>query len=110
MQIKTEQNNGVAIVNISGHRLDLANANAFRQAMEPILIENQNVLFDFEGLRFIDSSGLGAILHSLRELRSREGNLKLCNMRPVVRSLFELVRMHKIIENFDSREEALKSY
>jgi anti-sigma B factor antagonist len=38
------------------------------------------------------------------------GQLKLCCMAKPVRSIFELVRMHKIFEIHITEEEALRSF
>ena len=58
----------------------------------------RKVVFDLRELRFVDSSGLGAILSCLRQLNGKGGELKLCGMTKPVRALFELVRMHKIFD------------
>ena len=68
------------------------------------------LVFDMNALRFVDSSGLGALLSCLRQVHSSGGDLKLCEMAKTVRALFELVRMHRIFEIYSSREEALRSY
>jgi len=44
------------------------------------------------------------------EFKSEEGDLKLMGVRKAVQTLFELVRMHRIIEIFDNREEAMDSF
>jgi len=67
------------------------------------------VVFDLRELRFVDSSGLGAILSCLRQLNAKGGDLKLCEMTKPVRALFELVRMHKIFDIYVTRGEALRA-
>jgi anti-sigma B factor antagonist len=67
------------------------------------------VVFDLRELRFVDSSGLGAILSCLRQLNAKGGDLKLCEMTKPVRALFELVRMHKIFDIYVTKEQALRA-
>jgi anti-sigma B factor antagonist len=67
------------------------------------------VVFDLRQLRFVDSSGLGAILSCLRQLNAKGGDLKLCEMTKPVRALFELVRMHKIFDIYVTKEQALRA-
>ena len=61
-------------------------------------------------LKFLDSSGLGAILSCLRQLNASSGELKLCGMSKGVRALFELVRMHRIFDLYNTREEAIVAF
>ena len=68
------------------------------------------MIFDLAELRFVDSSGLGAILSSLRQLNANGGDLKLCGMSKPVRALFELVRMHKIFEIHETRDDAIRAF
>lgn len=66
-------------------------------------------VLDMSQLQFVDSSGLGAILSCLRELNKRDGDLSLCGLTKPVRTLFELVRMHRVFEIFNTREEAIRA-
>jgi anti-sigma B factor antagonist len=59
---------------------------------------------------FIDSSGLGAILSCYRHLQFTNGDLRLCCLSEQVRTLFELVRMHRVFDIYGTREEAMASY
>jgi anti-sigma B factor antagonist len=68
------------------------------------------VILDLGRLRFIDSSGLGAMLSCLRQLNAAGGDLKLCGMSKAVRAVFELVRMHKIFDIYGTREQAVSAF
>jgi anti-sigma B factor antagonist len=100
----------VAIVTIPGDHLDTSNAGAFKTAIAPILESNKKVVFDLSQLEFVDSSGLGSILSCLRQLNANGGDLRLCRMTKPVRVLFELVRMHRVFEIHDTREEAVAAF
>jgi anti-sigma B factor antagonist len=65
---------------------------------------------DLSHLRFVDSSGLGAMLSCLRQLNATGGDLKLCGMSKAVRAVFELVRMHRIFDIYDTRELAVSAF
>lgn len=109
MEFFKEEVGSSILVVVPGDHLDASNTDEFKTAMQPVLDEHKMVLLDIGELQFVDSSGLGAILSCLRKLTTKEGDLKLCNMTKQVRLLFELVRMHRIIDVFNNREEALES-
>jgi anti-sigma B factor antagonist len=110
MDFITETVQGVTVVTLQGETLDASNAKALKTDLVPVLAPGAKLVFDMTGVRFVDSSGLGALLSCLRQVHSSGGDLKLCGMAKAVRALFELVRMHRIFEIYNSRDEALRSY
>ena len=67
-----------------------------------------HVVLDLGHVSFVDSSGLGAILSVMRLVRGRQKRLVVCLLTPQVRSLFELVRIHKVLDICNTREEAVR--
>jgi anti-sigma B factor antagonist len=110
MEIATETIGDVTVVVLPGEQLDAGNAKEFKRDVAPLLEPCRKVIFDLGELRFVDSSGLGAILSCLRQLNAKGGDLKLCAMTKPVRALFELVRMHKIFEIHTTKDEALRAF
>lgn len=110
MKIKTEKIDNIAIVTLNGDVLDANTVSAFKNEISSILKTEQYVVFDMNQVQFVDSSGVGAILSSLRTLNSGGGDLKICSLTKPVHALFELVRMHKIFDIFNTREEAVVAF
>jgi len=102
--------NKVKVVSIDVHALDASNSKDLKAKMAPLIVPGSQVLLNLGKLKFVDSSGLGSILHCLRQLESMNGELKLCCMTKPVRSIFELVRMHRVFEIHLTEEEALRSF
>jgi anti-sigma B factor antagonist len=110
MTINTEQVEGVLILHLQEEALDASNAKEFKSKVATFIAPGTQLIFDLSSLKFVDSSGLGALLSCLRQLNSSGGALKLCAMVKPVRALFELVRMHRVFEIFNTREEAIRSF
>ncbi len=110
MEVTIEKRGEVTIVVLPGDTLDASNAKELKQDILPMLGGDAKVIFDMSQLRFVDSSGLGAILSCLRQLNAGGGELKLCGISKPVRTLFELVRMNRIFDIFTSKEEALRAF
>jgi len=98
---------GVAVVGFIRDSLDASNSKLFREEMVPVLMMHKRILLDLADLQFVDSSGLGAMLSCLRAVNGDGGQLVLCGMTKPVRTLFELVRMHRIFDVYANRHEAL---
>lgn len=110
MEIAVDKQDNVAIAEIPVEELDASNAGDFKRDMAPILQANTRVVIDLSRVRFVDSSGLGAILSCLRQLTAKGGDLKLCGMSKQVRATFELVRMHRIFDIYPTREELMQAF
>lgn len=107
VHIETLNNGTTSVIAIQGDTLDAGNVQAFKESLQPVLESHQNILIDMSGLAFVDSSGLGALLSTLRTVNNKNGQLKLFAMSKPVQALFELVRMHRIFAIYDTRDAAL---
>lgn len=109
MNIETEQIEGIVVAHLQTTALDASNAKEFKAKVGALIGPGARVIVDLSKLSFVDSSGLGALLSCLRQLNASGGALKLCSMVKPVRALFELVRMHRVFEIFNTQEEAIRS-
>lgn len=110
MNIQTEMAGDVAVVSVQQDKLDMSTANDFKKNMAPVIQAHKKVVLDMNAVSFVDSSGLGAILSCLRELSGAGGDLKLCRVQKRVRVMFELVRMHRILNILNTSEEAVTAF
>ena len=110
MQFETEKTGDVTIVTVQTEVLDAGNAKEFRADISPVLEQDVNIVFDMSRVNFLDSSGCGTILSCLRQLNSAGGDLKMYGLQQPVRTLFELIRLHRIIDIFNTREEAVNAF
>ena len=110
MQFETAKIDDVTVVKVQTEVLDAGNAKEFRTDISPILEENVKIVFDMGLVNFLDSSGCGTILSCLRKLNAAGGDLKMFGLQQSVRTLFELIRLHRIIDIHNSREEAVNAF
>jgi anti-sigma B factor antagonist len=111
MNLKTEKKNDIVIINVKEERLDAHNSGDLKSKMQKLFEEgNKNILIDLKDVRFIDSSGLGALVSGFKNAISHQGSLKLSALQPQVKSMFELTRLHRVFEIFASSSEALENY
>ncbi len=109
MEMGIEKVGSVTVVTLLGE-LDASYAPKFKRDIAPVLKANSKVVFDVGQLRFVDSSGLGAILSCMRQLNAKGGDLKLCGLSPRVRAPFALVRMHAILKIYSTQDEAIRAF
>ena len=89
---------------------DASNSWEFKRDIAPVLEGTTKLVFDMGRLRFLDSSGLGVLISCLRKMNAKGGDVKLCGMSKQVRTVFELVRMHRIFDIYSTKEEAAHAF
>jgi anti-sigma B factor antagonist len=106
----TQELTDVVVMAVPGPSLDASNSKKFKNEMVPVVQSTSRLVFDMSKVQFVDSSGLGALLSCLRQLNAHGGDMKVFGLSKPVRGLFELVRMHKVVEIHNTREEALSAF
>lgn len=111
MELTHSKMDRALIITPQGENLDAKETPEFKQKVLKLIDENEakHVVFDMKAMQFIDSSGLGCFLSILRQLNGKGGDLKLSSMSKPVRSMFELVSMHKIFEIYENSDDALRA-
>lgn len=100
----------VLVIELREDNLDASNVREFREAVQSLMLERSRVVLDMAGVKFVDSSGLGALISCLRQANSRNGDFRLCELSRTVRALFELMRMHRVFNIHEARGEAVASF
>lgn len=110
MEIVKRENNGVSILDINGE-IDLYNAPEIKEIINSLIAEQKtNVIINLEKVSYIDSSGIGALISSLSNLKKYQGGLKIINVFASVRKVFELTKLTSFFEIYDSEDEAIKTF
>ena len=111
MNLHAEVRNSVVVIEVREERLDAHNAGDLKVEMQRLYTEgNKNLIIDLKDVRFIDSSGLGALVSGFKNAISQQGSLKLASLQPQVKSMFELTRLHRVFEIFPTTGDALENY
>jgi len=72
------------------------------------LIENnkqKDVVFNFKGVTFIDSSGIGLILGRYNQLKSHRRKLYVSDTNVQIQKLFKISGIYTIIEDIDVKQK-----
>lgn len=108
MNITTEEINSTILIHLDEERLDAHNSGDLKVALQKLFEQgNLSLLVDLKNVRFIDSSGLGALVSGFKNATTHQGTLKLSSLQPQVKSMFELTRLHRVFEIFPTAADAL---
>ena len=100
----------VTVVTVPYPQLDAGNADDFRNDLATVLSTTRKLVLDFNRVQFVDSRGCGVILSCLKHVSEAGGDLKLCQVSRPVRVVFELIRLHRICEIVNTKEDAIRAF
>jgi anti-sigma B factor antagonist len=111
MQIDVEaRGEGLAVVSMQG-RLDAAAAPTFKeQIVEAISQGNVRLALHIAHVSFMDSTGLGALVSTLKAARRASGDISIIAPSAQVQKLLRLTAMDRVFKIVGSEEEALRQF
>jgi anti-anti-sigma factor len=111
MQIEVDAAGGrTAVIRLDG-RLDLLSAGAVKQRLtQEVADGRRQLVVDLNGVDFIDSSGLGALIGGLKAARVAGGDLRIARPREQARSVLRLTTLDRVLRGYETVEEAAADY
>ncbi len=104
------KSNEVCVISLRGD-IGAETVNDFKTKIDGVINTSiKKYIIDFQNIVYLNSVGVGAIAAVLKKVKKFQGNIKLVNVSSSIQELFEMTRLTKVFEIFDSEEEALKSY
>ena len=109
MQFEESSILDVLVVRVRESRIVADIAAQFKEGLIAYVTSGKRrIVLDLSQVTFIDSSGLGALIGSLKAIGAG-GELALCGARESVISMLKLTRMDKVFRIFATPEEAAAS-
>lgn len=111
MQITERPVGGVTIVDVSGKITlgdgDIELTDKLRSLVQQ---KRKHLLLNLANVSYVDSAGLGAIVHSYATVKNQGGSLKLLNVTKRLNDLLSITKLLTVFETFDNEAEALRSF
>jgi anti-sigma B factor antagonist len=109
MKFEDRMDGEALIVKVIESRIVADVAPQFKEGIVAYIAKGNNtIVLDLSEVTFIDSSGLGALIGSLKAM-GNNGELLLASVHETVSTMFKLTRMDKIFRIFDTPEDAVAS-
>lgn len=110
MNLNLEKVNGYSVLTILDERIDAHNSGELKEYLLQMIEDGENqIIVQLRHVRFIDSSGLGALLSGNKHILTKSGRLILANIQKQVLSMFELTRLNRVFEIYASLDEAFNN-
>ena len=100
----------VAVARLTG-RLDIASAADVKRLFSSTVADgHSHLVVNLEGVTYIDSSGLSALVSGLRTARQAGGDLRIAAAGVQPSALFVLTSLDQVFRLYPTVEEALSGY
>jgi anti-sigma B factor antagonist len=110
MKLNLEKMNGCSVIFIQEERIDAHNSGELKEYILHLIEHGEvNIIVQLENVRFIDSSGLGALLSGYKNAAAKSGKLALACCKQQVLSMFELTRLNRVFEIYTDLNEAFEN-
>ncbi|MCM8830806.1 MAG: STAS domain-containing protein [Candidatus Omnitrophica bacterium] len=110
MNVREEKINDVVVCILEGE-ININTSPNLRKIFDRLIKDNEKkVAIDLSNITYIDSSGLATLIEMLQRLRKIGGKLRLANMSEKIKNVFEITKLTKLFEIFDTTEAALKDF
>lgn len=102
--------NNTLIVKLNGD-IDHHNSNRYRKEIDKEINSRpvKNIIFDFKGLEFMDSSGIGMILGRYKLITGLNGKMMIASPNSQIIKILSVSGINKIIDVYETVDKALNS-
>jgi anti-sigma B factor antagonist len=111
LSIDEREKNGVTILDLNGRLVFGPDSQTLNQQVKRLVAQQKTrILVNLSGISFIDSCGVGELVASLSTVKKSDGVLKAAAPTSMVKEVLRIVRVTKIIDIYNTEEEALASF
>jgi len=112
MHISERSSGDVMIVDVSG-KITLGDGGdvILKDKMQSLVQQGfKNVLLNLGDVSYVDSAGLGEIVHCYATVTKNGGSLKLLNVTKRIKDLLSITKLLTVFECHDNEAEAVRSF
>jgi len=101
----------VTVIDMGG-RITLGDGSALlRKTVRQLLDDNRKkILINLADVDYIDSSGIGELVHAYTSVTSREGEMKLLHLTRKVRDLLQITKLYTVFDVHTDEAAAVRSF
>lgn len=108
--MRVDIKHGVTVIETE-ERLDSLVGPKLKDVVSDLAVsEGLQLVVDMKQTQFIDSSGLGGLLSSLKIVMKINGDIRISRPTPQALTLLRLTRLHRVFQIYDDLENAIKSF
>jgi anti-sigma B factor antagonist len=111
-RIEETEDRGVAVVKFVDRKiLEAAHIHELGEELFRLVEQDahKNFVLDFSNVEFLSSAALNKLIILDKKVKSRSGQLKLCNLMPEIHEVFVITRLNQLFDIVDTKDKAFES-
>ena len=107
---KIRQVGEISVVEVTG-KLTSFESGAPRSSITQLLEEGRKlILLNLSGLVYLDSSGIGDLVHAYMSVIKRGGEMKVVGLTDKVEEILKITQLYQVFQEFQDERSALQSF
>ena len=100
----------ISLISVSGY-IDTTTCQEMAKIIQELMKQNKaQIIVDLGRVTYISSAGWGVFVGEIKNVREKGGDLKFVQMVPEVFEVFEMLEFNKILNFYESVEEAIDEF
>lgn len=105
--VTTSQQGGVFVIAFGGD-IEVSSAATVRDALDRVIAAGHHrIVMDLDGVRFLDSTGLGVMVGRLKAVRDVGGDMHLVCTTPRITRVMAITSLDEVFTIHDSTDDAV---
>lgn len=110
MKIKLQENGALTVLALEGNIMQ-EDVTMLRNRLDDLIHNDRTrIVLDVNGVKYLSSMCLAVIIDMKSKLAAQHGDLKLGGVNQLIRNLFEMTRLIKKIDLYDTVDAACRAF
>jgi anti-sigma B factor antagonist len=109
MKDELYESGNIVVFRPGSRMVDQNNAKTFLEALRPATEAGRRMILDLSSIQFLNSAGLGSIVVLIRDVKLKDGRIRICSPLPTVRALFKMVHLENLAPIDNDLESSIKA-
>lgn len=110
MSVKMESKGGLTVCYVEGE-IDINSSPEIKKTFDKLIAKKiPKIVINLAKVTYVDSSGLATLVEILKNMRTYGGRMRLSNLAPKIKSLFEITKLEKLFEIMADEDEAIATF
>lgn len=111
LRMKSSEVQGVTVLALDGRIVLGEESNALREKLKSLIAEGKKkIILDMNNIKYIDSSGLGALVAAHCSAKNKGASLRLCHLGSKFQEILQITKLLTVFDVCETEAAAVASF
>lgn len=108
MKLEILEKDDFTLIRVKEPKIYMNVVEGFKDKLLALIEEGKTkFVINFKEVKIINSSGLGVLFLAWYKVKEKDGEIKITNLNPTIKEIFERIRLDKVFDIYDTEEEVI---